>query len=278
MLPSAQWILGKQPLQEKRSWRRMAEQEKNTIEKHQKKCYHYIIKTVCCAAIYRNVGMRMIELTDISFSYGKKRILNKLSLSVRARECVVLAGPNGCGKSTALSVMAGVLRPDAGTVRLGGCVGFVPQGTALFEDMTVGDNLRFFAQLKKCPVPVALPFGAERYLGTRVDKLSGGMKKQVSIACALLGDPQVLLLDEPCGALDAQYRQELVQLVLERKQQGCAIVYVGHEPQEFSAFYDKLVFLGKGEYTRQQLSPQGTDDLRFCSTFYELVREESPNE
>lgn len=220
----------------------------------------------------------MIELKDVSFSYGRRKILNNLCVSVWAGECVVLAGPNGSGKSTALSIMAGVLRPDAGTVRVSGSVGYAPQGTALFEDMTVRDNLRFFAGLRKCPVPAALPFGVAQYLGTRVSKLSGGMKKQVSIACALLGDPQVLLLDEPCGALDAQYRQELVQLILERKQQGCAIVYVGHEPQEFSAFYDKLVFLGKGEYTRQQLSPQGADDLRFCSTFYELVREERPNE
>ena len=222
----------------------------------------------------------MIELMDVSFSYGRKKILDNLRVTVRPGECVVLAGPNGSGKSTALSVMAGVLRPDAGTVRVSGGVGFVPQGTALFEDMTVRDNLRFFAGLKKCSVPSALPFGVERYLGTRVSKLSGGMKKQASIACALLGDPQVLLLDEPCGALDMEYREELAQIISQRKDRGCAIVYVGHEPTEFSAFYDRIVFLGKGEYTRQQLSAHGADDSRFCSTFYELfkIREENPNE
>jgi len=142
----------------------------------------------------------MIELLNISFSYGRKKILRNLNVTVRAGECVVLAGANGSGKSTALSVMAGVLRPSAGSVQVKGSAGFAPQGTALFEDMSVLDNLRFFAGLKKCAVPEKLPFGVEQYLKTRVSKLSGGMKKQVSIACALLGEPQILLLDEKGNA------------------------------------------------------------------------------
>ncbi len=213
----------------------------------------------------------MIELKDVSFSYGRRKILNNLCVSVRAGECVVLAGPNGSGKSTALSIMAGVLRPDAGTVRVSDAVGYAPQGTALFEDMTVRDNLHFFAGLKKCSVPAELPFGVERYLGTRVSKLSGGMKKQVSIACALLGDPQVLLLDEPCEALDVEFRDELAQIILDRKQQGCAIAYVGHESQEFYRFYDRVVFLGSREYSRQEL-PEDADHFR--NTFYKLFKNE----
>lgn len=212
----------------------------------------------------------MIELVDISFSYGRKKILNNFSVTIGSGECVVLAGANGSGKSTALSLMAGVLRPDAGTVRVEGCIGFAPQGTALLEDMTVMDNLRFFAGLKKCAVPEKLPFGVEHYGKIRVSKLSGGMKKQVSIACALLGDPQVLLLDEPCAALDVRYREELTQLILEKKRQGCAIVYVGHEPLEFSAFYDRILFFGDREYTRQQLSAEPEDELRFCKVFHKL--------
>ena len=216
----------------------------------------------------------MIELLDISFSYGRKKILEKFSVTVRSGECVVLAGSNGSGKSTALSIMASVLRPDTGSMQVNGSVGFAPQGTALFEDMTVLDNLRFFAGLKKCAVPENLPFDVARNLKTRVSKLSGGMKKQVSIACALLGDPQVLLLDEPCAALDIEYRQELAQIILEKKRQGCAIVYVGHEPLEFSPFYDKIIFFNHGyqEYTRQQLSSQSEDDLRFCNAFHQLFK------
>ena len=214
----------------------------------------------------------MINLRKISFSYGRREILKDLSFSVGPGECVVLAGPNGSGKSTAASLIAGVLRPVSGEISVQGSVGFVPQGTALFEDMSVEDNLRFFAGLKNCQVPEQLPFGVERYRKSRVSKLSGGMKKQVSIACALLGDPQILLLDEPCAALDIEYRRELTELILEKKSQGCAIVYVGHEPQEFYPFYDKLVFFGNGyrEYTRQQLLADSENELRFSNTFQEL--------
>lgn len=218
--------------------------------------------------------MPMIELKDISFSYGKKRILTNLSVSAAAGECIVFAGPNGSGKSTALSVMAGVLRPDSGSVSVRGAVGFAPQGTALFEDMTAGDNLKFFAGLRKCSVPKELPFGVGQYLGTRVSKLSGGMKKQVSIACALLGEPDIVLLDEPCESLDIEYREELVHLVSGIKSRGGAVVYVGHEPMEFAPFYDRLIFFGDNgaEYTRAQLSGNPADDLRLCNQFVNLFK------
>lgn len=218
----------------------------------------------------------MIELTDVSFSYGKTKILKNLSLSVKAGECVVFAGPNGSGKSTALSIIAGVLRPDTGCVHIRGDVGFVPQGSALFEDMTVGDNLRFFAGLKKCALPAQLPFGVAQYLNTRVSKLSGGMKKQVSIACALLGEPSVILMDEPCASLDVEYREELIQLVTCAKKKGCAIIYVGHDPLEFSAFYDKLVFFHENTslYTRRELSGDPPNPLHLLENFTPLFRKE----
>lgn len=217
----------------------------------------------------------MIELNNISFSYGKRSILKNLSFSAGAGECVVLAGPNGSGKSTALSVAAGVLRPVSGTVSVRGTVGFAPQGTALFEDMTVKDNLCFFAGLRKCGVPETLPFGVERYLNTRVSRLSGGMKKQVSITCALLGDPEVLLLDEPCESLDVEFREELARIIAGAKARGGTVVYVGHEPLEFAGFYDRLVFFGgeRREYTRAQLSGDPAEDLRLCEAFATLFRE-----
>lgn len=216
----------------------------------------------------------MVTVQDVCFSYGRKKILKDLSFFVTAGECAVLAGPNGTGKSTAVSVLVGVLRPESGSVQVQGEVGFVPQGIALFEDMTAGDNLQFFANLKGCEVPEKLPFGVERYLNTRVSKLSGGMKKQVSIACALLGDPKVIVLDEPCESLDVEYREELTEMICQRKEQGCAIVYVGHEPMEFAPFYDKIIFLKDGShiYTRDQLSGDPADDICFCNNFTQLFK------
>lgn len=216
----------------------------------------------------------MITVQDVCFSYGKREIVNGLSFTAEPGECVVFAGHNGAGKSTALSVIAGILRPTRGTVDVRGRVGIVPQGTALFEDMSVEDNLRFFADLAGCSVPDKLPFGVERYGKTRVSRLSGGMKKQVSIACALLGDPQVLLLDEPCAALDVVYRSELIGLIRKLKDEGRTVIYVGHEPVEFAAFYDKLIFFGDeiSCHDRAQLSGDPADDVRLYAQFTELFR------
>ena len=85
-------------------------------------------------------GDCMAGLHNVYFSYGKRKILEGLSFSVNPGECIVLAGPNGSGKSTALAILAGVFRPDSGEVDAPGQIAYVPQGTALFEDMTVGDN------------------------------------------------------------------------------------------------------------------------------------------
>jgi len=186
----------------------------------------------------------MLTVTGLTFSYNRKPLLDALSFQAAPGECVVLAGPNGSGKSTALSLLAGVLKPDAGSVTAEGRIGYVPQGTALFEDMTVADNLAFFADLAGVKLPEEFAFGVGRFLKKKVSSLSGGTKKRVSIVCALLGDPENLLFDEPCAGLDVQYRDELTALILRLKSEGRSICYVGHEASEFASFYDRLVFLG----------------------------------
>ena len=216
----------------------------------------------------------MIQVQNVCFTYGKRKILDNLSFEALPGECVVFAGSNGAGKSTALSLIAQVLRPNGGTVTINGRVGLVPQGTALFEDMTVQDNLKFFARLTGVSLPEKLPFGVERYGKTRVSKLSGGMKKQVDIACALLGKPEIVLLDEPCAGLDVVYREELLELIRDLKNDGCTVVYVSHDPAEFAPVYDKLIFFGKEQtcYTRTQLSGDAADDAYLFNKFAELFR------
>lgn len=216
----------------------------------------------------------MIQVQNICFSYGKRRILNGLSFEAKPGECVVFAGNNGAGKTTALSIIAQVLRPTSGSVTLHGQVGLVPQGTALFEDMSVRDNLKFFADLARCPVPDALPFDVERYGKTKISKLSGGMKKQVDIACALLGDPSIVLLDEPCAGLDIVYREEMLALMVQLKREGRTVICVSHEPMEFAPVYDKVIFFGEKPvcYTREQLSGEPADDARLYEKFSALFR------
>ena len=191
-----------------------------------------------------------IAFENVSFSYGgrnSRTVLSEVSFEAERGECVVVAGSNGSGKSTLLSLAAGILRPTGGRIFRAGRVGYVPQGSALLEDATVAENLRFFADLVHADIPAPLPFEVAGWLGKRVSRLSGGMKKQVSIACAMAGDPDLFLLDEPCGALDIRFRDSLAGLITSWKQQGKTVLYIGHEPSEFASFCDRFLFMAKGK-------------------------------
>jgi len=187
----------------------------------------------------------MISVENLSFSYGRCSIFENLSFTAADGECTVFAGKNGSGKSTALSVLAGILKPRTGSVQYDGKIGYIPQGAALLEDATVEENLRFFARITSCDIPAVLPFAIDQYRKRRVSRLSGGMKKQLSIACALLNDPQIIFLDEPCSALDIVFRDEMIEMVHQWKIQGKTIVYVAHDPEEFISFFDQLIFMDK---------------------------------
>ncbi len=199
----------------------------------------------------------MLEVRSLSFSYRRKPVVSGLSFIALPGTVTVLAGPNGSGKSTTLSLIAGILKPDSGGVLADGRIGYVPQGVALFEDMTVQDNLRFFASEAKAEIPKNLPFGLEKILKKRVSALSGGMKKRVSICVALLGDPEILLFDEPVESLDLIFRDELSDMIRSLKAQGRTILYVGHETGEYTDFYDRMIFIGREGarfYQRSELS------------------------
>lgn len=215
-----------------------------------------------------------LSFEGVSFSYGRGRspapILDSVTFDVAAGECVVIAGGNGSGKTTLLSLAAGIRKPSSGRVTLSGKVGYVPQGSALLEDATVGENLRFFADLAHTAVPDPLPFAVGGWLGRRVSRLSGGMKKQVSIACAVAGDPDVMLLDEPCGALDIRFRDSLAGLIRDWKAAGKAILYVGHDPSEFFPFCDRLLFLGPGG-VREAPAPLPRDESAFRDLYVRMM-------
>lgn len=215
----------------------------------------------------------MLTVNNISFSRAKKMILENLSFHVGKGECAVLAGPNGCGKSTALSLIAEVIKPNSGSIEKSEKIGYVPQDTSLIEDATVLENLRFFASVAKHPLPKSNPFSVDSIRDKTVSKLSGGMKKQVSISCALIGNPQIILLDEPCSSLDISFRKEMNDIIKYWKNEGKAIVYVGHDPSEFYDFFDYLIFVGTESeyYTRESLSPYASDILNFTEFYKKTI-------
>lgn len=187
-----------------------------------------------------------MKIENLFFSYGNQKVIKGMTLFLAPGQCMIVMGPNGSGKSTLLLLMAGALKPDSGMISVPKKVGYVPQGTALFEDMTVAYNYRFFAALSGFKAPERLPFSLDQYRSKRVSALSEGNKKRLSIACALLGNPELLLLDEPCASLDIHIRDEIISVIHGLKDEGKTIVLVSHDPAEFVSIYDSILFLNHG--------------------------------
>ena len=198
----------------------------------------------------------MLELSGICKSYHRQNILDGVELTVRPGECVGIVGYNGCGKTTLLSIIAGALKADKGSILFNGrqAVGhprvfaeeasYVPQENPLMEELTVRDNLLLWYRGSRTGMEEDLRSGAAAMLG--VDKmldrtagrLSGGMKKRVSIACALSNHAPVLIMDEPGAALDLECKELIRNYLQEYMAGGGAVVLTSHELAELAMCTD----------------------------------------
>jgi ABC-2 type transport system ATP-binding protein len=192
--------------------------------------------------------MRADSLTK---RYGARTALRDVSFAVAAGEKVAVIGPNGAGKTTLLQILAGALPASSGTVSLQPDeVGWVPQHPALYSKLSVAENLRLFARLEKAPdVERAVARMLEQTaLHERADdevgRLSGGNRQRVNIAIGLIGDPAVLLLDEPSSALDPRQRERLWQFI---GGLGTTVVFSTHDVGEAERYADRLLVLADGE-------------------------------
>lgn len=226
----------------------------------------------------------MITVTDVTSSYGKRRILKGVSFTARKGECIGIVGANGCGKSTLLSVLAGTLKPRAGAVIydgrtawgctaagrmhgdleiIRGMTGYVPQENPLIPELSVYDNLRlWYPDKHKLQQELAQGFlsllGIGEFVSKQVSKLSGGMKKRVSIGIAMAGIPPILLLDEPSAALDLICKEDIrvyLQTYLERKG---TVVITTHEESELS-LCDKIYVMKNGVLSQADNQLRGAD-------------------
>ena len=195
----------------------------------------------------------LMKLSDISKSYGRRRIISSLSLRIKKGSCVGILGANGCGKSTLLSILAGCLKPDSGIITKADHLlsGYVPQENPLFSTLTVQDNLRYFyadsPYSLKDELAGGIPhlFGLDACLKTRVKHLSGGMKRRLSIACALSQHPAVLILDEPGASLDFVCKQDILQYLRSYLKEGGTVILASHEQEEI-ALCDDLFLMENG--------------------------------
>lgn len=210
--------------------------------------------------------MHLIDLQDISKDFDGTTVLNHIDLYVRKKEFVTLLGPSGCGKTTTLRIIAGFEYPSSGQVLFEGKdISSVPpykrkvntifQKYALFPHMNVQENIAFGLKLKKMPrheieqrVHKMLELVDLKGYGKRsVESLSGGQQQRIAIARALVNEPEVLLLDEPLGALDLKLRKEM-QLEIKRMQQrlGITFLYVTHDQEEALTMSDTVVVMRDG--------------------------------
>ena len=191
-----------------------------------------------------------IQLEHIQKSYRRKRVLTDVSLNASSGTCIGILGSNGCGKSTLLSVLAGVLPTDGGTFLCDGkdlfanpalrarLVGYVPQGTPLIEELSARDNLRLWYSKEQMDRElengVLKLLGVDEFLKTQVSKMSGGMKKRLSIGCAMANRPPILLLDEPTAALDLVCKEQIARYLREYKRAGGILLLTTHDATELS--------------------------------------------
>jgi spermidine/putrescine transport system ATP-binding protein len=220
---------------------------------------------------------RAIELDGVVRRFGQVEALSRVTLSIRRGEFFSLLGPSGCGKTTLLRIIAGLDLPDEGRLRISGTdvrgvpahkrpVNTVFQSYALFPHLDVRDNVAFGLRMRRAPVAeidtrvkrAMTMVEIEALSARKPSELSGGQKQRVALARALVNEPQVLLLDEPLGALDLKLRQQLqVELHGLQRRLGITFVYVTHDQDEALTMSDRIAVMNSGRIEQLGLS----DDL-----------------
>lgn len=227
------------------------------------------------------MGEIILKAENIKKSYGSHRVLNGVSFSCTAGQCIGIVGVNGSGKSTLMSVLAGTQKADGGTVTaydtdlfknkgyISRCIGYVPQENPLIEDLSVLDNLKLWY----CDSPYDLKaeleggflknLGIDEFKKKTVKKLSGGMKKRVSIAIAIHNKPGILLLDEPEAALDLIAKKTIRDYLKWYISTGGTVIIVTHDEEELK-MCDTVYLLTDGILKQTDKNLKGEALLRSC--------------
>ncbi len=202
-----------------------------------------------------------LAIRDLSKSYGDVRAVSHLDLEVPAGECFGLLGPNGAGKTTTIEICEGLLAPDTGEVEVLGmrwsthertlreALGVQLQETQLSDKLTVTETVRLFRSFYARGLAVDEVLALvqlEEKRAARVGTLSGGQKQRLAVACALVGDPRVLFLDEPTTGLDPQSRRQLWDLITRFRAEGRTVVLTTHYMDEAERLCDRVAIVDHG--------------------------------
>jgi ABC-2 type transport system ATP-binding protein len=197
----------------------------------------------------------VLRARGVARRFGSQVALEPTDMDVQAGETLALIGPNGAGKSTLLALLAGALQPSAGTIeRVGDVrVGWVPQRAAFYDRLTARENLQLFGRLEGEPDHAAVAAQLLTRFEISADRpahtLSVGNRQRLNVALGLLGDPRVLLLDEPTAALDPGQRRRLWETVTSLRDEGGSVVFATQNLEELELYADRVAVLQRGLVT-----------------------------
>ncbi len=218
----------------------------------------------------------MLSVQNISKSFRQQRAVNGIRLELLEGEFYGLLGPNGAGKTTTIQMISGILPPDSGTILIGGkdvyahttevkmLMGIVPQEIALYDDLSSLDNLLFWGGLygikgshakQKAAFLLEWVGLADRQNDT-ISAYSGGMKRRINIACALMHDPALILMDEPTVGIDPQSRNKIYELLQSLHQQNKTILYTTHYMEEAEKMCDRIGIIDHGKIIAEGTLPE----------------------
>jgi ABC-2 type transport system ATP-binding protein len=207
-----------------------------------------------------------ISVSRLAVDRGGRRVLDEITFDVARGEVCGLLGPNGAGKTTTLGVLATLLPYDAGEIRIGGhdlrtekravraAIGRVPQEIAVYPTLTARENAVFFARLaglrgaaaRKAAADAIEQVGLDQRADEPASTYSGGMQRRLNLACGLLGEPQVVLLDEATVGVDPQSLESIVTVLRRHKERGAALLYSTHQMKEAEQLCDRVVLIDGG--------------------------------
>lgn len=212
--------------------------------------------------------MDMLNIKDVHFAYDKSRkVLNNISFSIKENNVAGFLGLNGAGKSTLIQLIIGLLKLSEGMIEVGSLntkthhkeikkmIGYVPQDLAIIENLTAYQNVKFFGAIYGLKgkelaehVDRALEFvQLSDRAKDKPAKFSGGMKRRLNIACGIVHNPQLIIMDEPTVGVDPQSRNYILESIQELKQQGKTVIYVSHYMEEIEAICNQVVIINNGE-------------------------------
>jgi ABC-2 type transport system ATP-binding protein len=208
----------------------------------------------------------MISVRSISKSFGDIEAIKNVSFDINKEEIFGILGPNGAGKSTIVNILNTLVKPDSGDVIIDGInikgdgdaikliMGVVPQEIALYEELTAYENLLFWGGLydipkselkaKICTILEIVDLSSRQ--NDRIKTFSGGMKRRINIACSLLHNPRILVLDEPTVGVDPQNRNHIFEVIERLNNEGMTIIYTTHYMEEAERFCDTIAIIDEG--------------------------------